>query len=305
MSKSETTPLFFFSSFLMHNTLVYEARNTTLARKRDYFRCRSFFNLLIKYLNQPSQYNETHFEKELLILTLPIHISYLSKLIKKFNAFSVDALKKDLDYLKSEIKIPFDELQLTKNVKLQEYRNILNKSCTLITKYESQLNIKSSSVINTEKIVHTAKEVYKLEHDKLKNILMQAIEALKYFDKELQGKPALYGQEKRQNIDYLITVVYFELWNFISHISHATADTFKCPTLYIDDLEKAMGHLRRCTMDIYDGLIVDLYFDRITVEYLNIRHNKILSLGSYDNMQNLTEALKKYYLEIKQTPKLD
>jgi len=281
---------------MKNHILVHEARLATLQKKRDFHRSRKFFNLLIKYVKVGNEYDKVAFEFELLSLSIPIQLHYFKELTKKFKHILMSSeLDEDFTYVKN-ILIP-----KYKNGNGIDYIEISKELLFLIKKYEMKLYIFQQYHSTARRLVaHTGSDIYHIEHTKLREVLDQMITSLKYFDDELGKHTQLHGQQERQELDYLIKVVYFEIWNFLSHMSHALSDTFKNPLHYISDLEKASAHLRRAIMDIYDGMLVDIYYDKLTPEYLELRYKKIQSLGSYDSMNNLTLDLRDYYLRISQ-----
>lgn len=275
---------------MMQHVIPYDTRLSSLIKKRDFTRHRDYFNIMQIHMQTfGNGFTVEALETELIIKTLPLYRIYSLMLLQKFTVDNNDGLKAELDEINEEYK----------NISADNFQSLFIKYKTVIKQIEDSLEVNQNTFVIHEQIVHIQSFIYKIDQEKMMDVLMQTFIALTYLDKELKLHAHLFGQDdKQQELDYLIKVVNFELWNFISHISHAYTDFFKTPKLFINDIEKATSHLRRGIMDIYDGLIVDIYHEKITPEYLNIRNQKIFSLGQSKEISSLSERLKQYYLEI-------
>lgn len=284
------TPLFVFAYFMMEYVIPYDTRLSSLVKKRDFKRHSAFFSLMRQYANSYEILDDTtsnKFFQKLIELTIPIYRIYTLQLLTNF-------LKKDESKKEKvdELNSLFQDTSYSREKLFYQYREF-------ILNLEEELNIAALTLDKKQAMTHISSEIYHIDFQKLIEILKQTNQALDYLYIELNKHPDLHSQkDKEQEVDYLIKVVNFELWNFISHISHAFTSLFKTPLNFISDLEKARNHLRRSIMDIYDGLIVDIYHSNITPEYLNLRNDKIMSLGQAIEMNSLSENLRDYYLKI-------
>jgi len=297
MQDSSHTPLFVFAYFMMEYVIPYDTRLSSLVKKRDFKRHSAFFSLMRQYANNYEILEDetsNEFFQKLIELTIPIYRIYILQLLTNF-------LKKDeskKEKVKEKVK-EVDELNSLFQKKSCSREKLFYKYRELILGLEKELNISALTLCKKQAMTHISSEIYDIDFQKLIEILKQTNQALDYLYLELNKYPDLHSQkDKEQEVDYLIKVVNFELWNFISHISHAFTSLFKTPLNFISDLEKARSHLRRSIMDIYDGLIVDIYHCKITSEYLNLRNDKIMSLGQAIEMNSLSENLRDYYLKI-------
>jgi len=298
MLKNNYTPIYRFASFMMEKVIPHDTRLASLAKERDFKRYSEYFHVLERCLH--SEYDLDNLEYELTLLAFPLYDTYTINLLDKFqDIFSkkeYDKSTKTWDKLHSRLKklSGSDKTTRIENEKLfQDYEVLCNS-------LEKSLNIERVQLPKRENLQHISSNIYNVDYHRLLKVYNQVLEALDYLYFELKKHPEMHTQKDRtQELDYLIKVVNFELWNFLSHLCHANSDFYKTPLTYISDLEKASNHLRRAIMDIYDGLIIDIYSTEITPEYLVLRNQKIMSLGQSRAMSSLSKDLREYYLKIR------
>jgi len=275
---------------MMQHVIPHDTRLASLVTKRDFSRYSVYFSIMQRYITEYS--SEDNFtqdlEYELMKLSLPLYDLYTITLIERF-VTQDNTFAERWDSLHIEITTPnynVDEL-------FENYKE-------LILDLEKILDIERDVVALNAYKVNIGAKIYEIDYKRMQKVLNQTVLALGYLNEELDKNPQLHSQDdKQQELDYLIKVVIFEIWNYISHICHANTAFFKTPLDFISDLEKATSHLKRAIMDIYDGLIVDIYESKITPEYLKIRNKKIMSLGQTKEIYSVTEELKNYYLKIR------
>ena len=283
------SPLHVFTSFMMTYVIPYDTRLSTLVKKRDFQRHSAYFHIMKSYIHNSKNMTSSDYieslESKLASITIPIYRFYCIVLLQKFEPNEKEKHLEKLDELLSDNGKSAQEL-------LMEYHSV-------VISIEKELDINQNNLPIQSCDEHQRADMYKKDHETMFLVLQQTYIALEHLEAELRKHPLLCKQkDQQQELDYLIKVVNFELWNFISHISHAYTDFFKTPKLFISDIEKGTSHLRRAIMDIYDGLIVDIYHDKITPEYLNLRNQKILSLGQSNQIFSLSESLRDYYMKI-------
>jgi len=284
------TPIHVFSSFMMEHVIPHDTRLASIITKRDFKKYSTYFKIMQFYESRYSENDDyiEKLEKELMQTTIPMYDTYCIALIERFIVDNKAILLDQWDKLHQNL--------VNRNF---EIREIFLKYSHLILELEKNLNIQRDSLATREEIKQITSPIYNIDYKRMHEIRSQTAIALHYLSLELNKHPNLHSQENEQKeLDYLVKVVNFELWNFISHMCHANTDFFKAPLAFISDIEKGTSHLRRAVMDIYDGLIVDIYHKKLTAEYLNLRNKKILSLGQSKSIYSLSESLKEYYLKI-------
>lgn len=283
-----------FSFFMVEYVIPYDTRLASLVKKRDFLKKGEFFKLFFDALNNPEivqKKTQERYLEEILFLTIPIYHEYYNCLTKTFYTILVN---KNYDFTINQQFI--DQVNKTQNVSEKAKTYI-----TLIQQVEKDLEINISNLkkhlnYNTRLVAN----IYNIETKNLTSIIESFTIAYKLLNDVYTNYYSTLNPNEKQftTKDYLILVINNELWNFLSHLTHAYTSHELTPRDFISDFDKAISHLRRAILDIYDGILMEFYFDKITPEYLNIRHEKLASLGSFRKMTSLTKSLKEYCQKI-------
>lgn len=273
-----------FFRFYMEHILPYEVKYSTLKKRKSYDLHREIMEELLFNFND--DLNDELFIEilgRLEKIALRVQLNYYYILTEYFQEkIDSDILKKSLIYIQEKEQDYVEAIRI-----IEASLGIEDISANLTTIPSIEL--------------HIADSIYDREYRMLNVILKDFRDAFSYLNSDIGAIRAEKTINKDGNNivtieDYLQYIVFNEAWNFLSHIAHAVGN-FGTPSVYINNIEKGISHLRRAILDIYDGLILET--TKIDEEYLQIRAIKLNSLGSSTKIIDLSDVLKKYYLKKK------
>ncbi|WP_292655304.1 hypothetical protein [Nitratifractor sp.] len=275
--KTEARVSFFFYNYLIRFYLPFEAKYVALRGKKD----KTLVQKLVRFYfchirpNYSNRINEKDFIND-----------YLPQLNDIFNPAMCEytGLLKEL-IVRNDIRLSEDEYSYYKNSVLEKkYDRAINLLEKKLKIYESRNRILGKPNI------HIDSDIYRRELETINRYL-------DYFGRAYSKLEEKINQHKDsptyEKVEYLFFAVSHEFMNFLSHYSTAIV-FFDSPTVFINNLQKAIGHLKRALMDIYDGLIAEDGLNK-DLDYLSLRAIKMNALGNSEKIQDLVNGLKEFY----------
>jgi len=277
MSKQSFAFLFF--DFVLKEILIYEVKKSTILKTKDFILQENVIDILVD--NFKRNVTRKKFKKivksELNPLAEEVQREYLSLLFKEY------------------ISVIDSEIVEKSKIKAQE-----SKYQEAIYLLENNLGISSKRITHDNSHIdyHIDSTIYKKDYERVQRALGDFSEGMSDLREAiLTGKLKLDDStDYITEHEYLVYVVYNEVWNFMSHMGYAIS-YFDTPRKYISNIDKGIGHLRRAILDIYDGLIVET--QEVNLDYLKIRNQKLESLGCNQKIEDLSTLLRDHYLKYK------
>ncbi len=275
--KKEASVSFFFYNYLIRFYLPFEAKYVALRGKKD----KTLVQKLVRFYFYRIRPNYSNHITEKVFID-----DYLPQLNDIFmNAMSeYTGLLKDLT-INNHVKISKDELLGYKNAVTEK------KYDKAISILEKKLEIdECRNRILRKPNIHIDSGIYKREFEKINKYLDYFNGAYSTLEKKIKSSE---NSPVYKKVEYLFFSVSHEFMNFLSHYSTGIV-FFDSPAVFINNLQKAIGHLKRALMDIYDGLIAEDGLNK-DLEYLRLRAIKMNALGNSEKIQDLVESLKEFY----------
>lgn len=216
--------------------------------------------------------------------------SYLPEILSIFNKAFLEYI--DLLQKTFKIKIPANRSNLFDDEDYLPLITVLENEIGINHIFEEYHNPleKINNLIDTQ--------IYRKEFDDLKEYLNKFNIAYNEITAIVKAQEQEGDRKKESKINYIFLIVNHEFLSFLSHYATGLV-YFDSPKVFTNNLHRALSHLKRALMDIYDGMIMEQGYNQ-DVKYMCLRNQKISSLGQEHRMKDLIEGLEKFYHEKRQ-----
>jgi len=280
------TVSYYFYKELIELFLPFEARYVSLRGYKDYILINKVITFYFEYIVSSHSLEISkkeymiNYSKLLRLILDPYFLEYIDLLENKFGIPTTYTGAVHPTYYKYRT----NKKHISAIIFLEKFHGISN-------------NIKHNHVtnkINFRLNAHAISEIYKNEINQIEELHEEFSFAYTELTGVMRSNYSLLTNNKYYNeLESLFFQVSHEFLAYLSHYSSAVV-FFDTPTIYTTNLKRAIGHLRRAIMDIYEGLII---YEGIssTAEFLSMRTEKVASLGQNKKSNTLIKRLGDYY----------